>query len=135
MVEFAQTSIQPYLNVHSAMAPSFVPSGAHPGHEVRILFLMNASGVPQVWGVPIRGGQPTQMTFYAEAVRFVHCPPIGRGDRWIFGMDSGGSERTQIYLAEQNGSVIFDLSGHPDAVHLWGGWSPDGKRIAFSANR
>lgn len=131
----AATDIRRYLGIHSATAPTFSPPDPKGRSFDRVLFLMNATGVPQVWSVPVGGGWPTQLTFYSEAVRFVSCPPIGDGGRWIFGMDSGGNERTQLYLAERDGFEVIDLSGRPDAVHEWGGWSPDGKRIAFSANR
>ncbi len=129
MPESARTDFRRYLNIRSANAPSFSPDGKH------VAFLMNTTGVPQVWRVPVFGGWPEQLTFYDEAVRFVHFPPAGSSDRFIFGMDRGGSERTQIYLASKHGSVVVELSGHPDAIHEWGGWSMDGKRIAFSANR
>ncbi len=129
MNQTARTDIRRYLNIRSAYAPSLATD------RERLLFLMNTTGIPQVWGVSNRSSWPEQLTFYSEAVRFVHAAPRGFPDRWIFGMDTGGSERTQLYLAERDGAEITELSGHPDAIHEWGGWSSDGKRIAFSANR
>lgn len=129
MIESARSDIRRYLNIRSAHAPSISPSGK------QVAFLMNTTGVPQVWLVPVPGGWPEQCTFYDEAVRFVHYPPAGSDDRFIFGMDRGGSERTQLYLATRNGSDVIDLSGQPDSIHQWGGWSPNGRQISFSANR
>jgi dipeptidyl aminopeptidase/acylaminoacyl peptidase len=85
--------------------------------------------------MPVQGGWPEQVTFYDEAVRFVHYPPAGSNDRFLFGMDRGGSERAQLYLATQDGSEVTDLSREPDAIHQWGGWSPSSRLISFSANR
>jgi dipeptidyl aminopeptidase/acylaminoacyl peptidase len=129
MIDSARTDIRRYLNIRSANAPSISADGRS------VLFLMNTTGVPQVWRVPIDGGWPEQLTYYDEAVRFVHSPPVAADSRFIFGMDRGGSEKTQLYLSSGDGSEIVDLSGHPDAIHEWGGWSADGKRAAFSANR
>ncbi|MBI3464005.1 MAG: S9 family peptidase, partial [Planctomycetes bacterium] len=129
MKESARTDIRRYLNIRNATSPSFSPDGRS------VAFLMNTTGVPQVWRVAADGGWPEQLTFYDEAVRFVYYVPTGPAGRFIFGMDRGGSERAQLYLASANGSEVTDLSKHPDAIHEWGGWSHDGKRIAFSANR
>jgi dipeptidyl aminopeptidase/acylaminoacyl peptidase len=129
VIETARTDIRRYLNIRSAYAPSFSPDGKH------VAFLMNTTGVPQVWRVPVDGGWPEQLSFYDEAVRWLHYPPVGAADRFIFGMDRGGTERTQLYLATGSGSEVIDLSGNPEAIHEWGGWSPDGKRVSFSANR
>src|SRR3990172_6346669 len=121
MTETARTDIRRYLNIRSAMAPRFSPDGKS------VAYLMNTTGVPQVWRIPLDGGWPDQLTFYDEAVRSVHYPPTGPADRWIFAMDRGGSERTQLYLARGDGSHVQDLSGQPQAIHEWGGWSSDGK--------
>jgi dipeptidyl aminopeptidase/acylaminoacyl peptidase len=54
-------------------------------------------------------------------------------------MDRGGSERTQLFLLEEDGARTVPLTeGFPDAIHYpgaGGGWSPDGHQIAFAANR
>jgi dipeptidyl aminopeptidase/acylaminoacyl peptidase len=127
MQELARTDIRRFLNVRSAYWPSFAADGQS------IAFLSNITGTPQVWRVPIGGGWPEQVTFYSEAVRLVEHHPID--PRLVFAMDRGGSEKTQIYLATPDGSEIIDLSGAPDAIHQWGGWSHDAGMIAYSANR
>jgi dipeptidyl aminopeptidase/acylaminoacyl peptidase len=63
----------------------------------------------------------------------------------IFGMDVGGNERSQLYRLTGlgggmdyglgDGWVLDDLTRRPEAIHEFGGWSHDGQRIAFSANR
>ncbi len=129
MLETARTDIRRYLNIRSAYGPGFSADGGS------VAFLMNTTGVPQVWRVPVEGGWAEQLTFYDEAVRGVHYPPAGAADRFLFSMDRGGSERTQLYLATGDGAEVADLSREPQAIHEWGGWSPDAARIAFSSNR
>ena len=60
-------------------------------------------------------------------------------------MDTGGDERSQLYQVTGVGGgtdyglgegwIARDLTQRPDAIHEFGGWSHDGQRIAFSANR
>ena len=54
-------------------------------------------------------------------------------DRLLFGMDAGGNERSQLFLLEDG--EVTDLTSAPDAIHYPGGFSPDGKRIAYTATR
>jgi dipeptidyl aminopeptidase/acylaminoacyl peptidase len=130
-------SIKQFLNIRAAYGPSFSPDGRF------VAFLMNTTGVSQLWQVPVGGGWPTQMTFSRESVRGAHYNP--RSHRLIFGQDAGGNERNQLFLlggvgggtdhAVGDGWVIEDLTCHPKAVHNFGGWSHDGGHFAFSANR
>ena len=50
MTETARTDIRRYLNIRSAMAPRFSPDGKS------VAYLMNTTGVPQVWRIPLDGG-------------------------------------------------------------------------------
>src|SRR5262245_184716 len=121
-----------YLNIRSAYLPSFTYDGT------AVAFITNITGVPQVWQVPIQGGWPEQLTFSGERVSSISFAP-GR-DVGLFGMDVGGSERTQLFLLAERGAQIVPLTAdYPEAIHylsgVSGGWSPDGRRIAFAANR
>ncbi|HKB14703.1 MAG TPA: S9 family peptidase, partial [Planctomycetota bacterium] len=87
----------------------------------------------QIWKVPAEGGWPEQLTFFEERILAHEWSPAGD---WIaFEMDVGGNERGQIFVVSPDGSVVRDLTNRPDAVHRFGGWSKDGKRLAFSSNR
>ena len=117
-----------YLNIRSAYPPSFTPGGD------AIAFLTDITGVPQVWQVPSGGGWPEQLTFFADRVSFVEYARTT--DRAVIGMDVGGSERTQLYVLTAGGEQCIHLTPEaPDAIHTFGGWSRDGTKIAFSANR
>ncbi|MFC4449285.1 alpha/beta hydrolase family protein [Halorussus aquaticus] len=116
-----------YLNVRSANTPSFGPDGE------RLSFLMDTTGVPQVWRLDAPREWPRQLTFEEEAVSFASWSP--ERDELIFGMDQGGDERTQLFRLDGDGETITPLTDVPDAIHYWGGWNSDGSRFAFSSNR
>ncbi|WP_336329751.1 S9 family peptidase [Haloarcula sp. CGMCC 1.2071] len=114
-----------YLNVRSAYGSSFAPDGT-------LAFLMNTTGVAQLWSLTEPHGWPEQLTFYDDSVSFVDYSP--ERQELVFGMDEGGNERAQLYRLDADGRV-HELTGMPDAKHRWGGWSPDGERFAFASNR
>jgi dipeptidyl aminopeptidase/acylaminoacyl peptidase len=118
--------IERYLNVRGAGGASLGPDG-------RLAFLIDTTGVNQVWTLDEPGEWPTQRTFYDERVTFATYSP--ERPELIFGMDEGGNERAQFYRLDDDGSEVTNLTRHPDAKHNWGGWGPDGDRFAFSSNR
>ena len=123
----AKVSFDSYLNVRNAYAPSFDPSGE------RIAFLMDVTGVPQVWLIDAKGGWPRQLTYFGERVSLVSWSPTA--NRLLFAMDEGGSERHQLYLADlDGGGEIRALTDSPKVMHIFGGWSPDGESIAYASN-
>lgn len=132
-----QFPIDRYLNVRAATSPSFSPDGRF------VAYLSNTTGIPQVWLIPTTGGEPTQLTFGADAVRGVWFSPIRH--ELIFAMDAGGNEKTQLYrLFGVGGNTdhgigdgwdFENLTNEPNAIHSFGGWSHDGTKIAFAANR
>lgn len=116
-----------FLRVRSAAGGAFSPDG-------RLLaFLLNESGVAQVYRLDEPGGEPVQLTFFTDTVRSVHWSPDGQ--RLLFSMDAGGSERTQLYLMAPDGSDVRPLTSEPEVIHTFGCWAPDSRRIAFAANR
>jgi len=119
--------IERYLNVRRAYGASFGPDGD------RIGFLLDTTGVPQVWTLDAGGAWPEQRTFYDERVTFVSWSP--ERDELAFGMDEGGNERTQYYRLDADDGTITPLTATPEAKHRWGGWSHGGERFAFASNR
>jgi dipeptidyl aminopeptidase/acylaminoacyl peptidase len=128
--------IDRFLEVRAATGPTFSPDGRF------VAFLSNITGVAQLWQVPIEGGWPTQLTFGSESTRGVHYNPARH--LLVYSRDTGGDERTGLYLLRGLGNTdhglgdgwtSIDLTRQPKAIHSFGGWSHDGDRLAFSANR
>ncbi|MFB6122931.1 MAG: alpha/beta fold hydrolase, partial [Haloferacaceae archaeon] len=119
--------IERYLNVRSAHGASVSPDGE------TLSFLLDTTGVPQVWTLDDAGAWPEQRTFFDERVTFASWSP--ERAELAFGMDEGGDEREQLFRLVPGTGEITDLTRHPDAKHWWGGWSHDGDRFAFSSNR
>ncbi len=115
-----------YLNVRTATAPSFSPDGK------RLTYLSDVTGVPQVWSVPVEGDWPDQLTFYDERVGQASVAPDR--DEIVFTMDHGGDERFALYLLRRDGADIVPLTDRPAAIHQLGGWSHDGRSLAYAAN-
>lgn len=127
MCAMATYDFHRYLNVRSASAPSFGPDGD------RLTFLLNTTGVPQVWRLDGPLSWPTQLTYFEERVTFASWSP--ERDELIFGMDEGGDERAQLFRLDGGGETITNLTDVPDAKHRWGGWDGSGDRFAFTSNR
>jgi len=119
--------IERYLNVRSAHGASVGPDGD------RLAFLMDTTGVPQVWTLDAPGAWPEQRTFFDDRVTFATWSP--ERPELIVGRDRGGNEKETLYRLDVGDGSITDLTRHPDAKHRFGGWSPDGDRFAFAANR
>ena len=117
--------LERYLTVRRAYGASLGPDG-------RLAFLLDTTGVPQVWTLDEPQGWPTQRTFYDESVSFATFSPTR--PELVFGMDEGGNERMQLFRLDADGAIT-PLTALPEAKHRWGGWSSDGDQFAFASNR
>lgn len=122
-----QFSIEKYLNIRSAGAPSFSPDGK------RIAFLTNVSGTNQVWFVDANGGNPKQITNYDDNVSFVKWLSAGKG--LIFGKAIGGNENAQFFWLSDDGSNVKQLTNDEKTRHNFGAISKDGTRIFYTSNK
>jgi dipeptidyl aminopeptidase/acylaminoacyl peptidase len=114
-----------YLNARSATAPSLSPDGA------RVAYRTSVTGAPQIWVADTRTlSAPRQITF-GEPVTFHEWSPAGD---WIaYGVDRGGNEREGFYLISPDGTRERELLPPSESFRAWGGFSRDGRRIAYAA--
>ncbi|GAB3682719.1 S9 family peptidase [Salinarchaeum chitinilyticum] len=119
--------LERYLNVRSAYGGSWAPDGES------LAFLLDTTGVPQVWTIDEPGAWPVQRTTFEERVTFVDYSSTRA--ELVFGMDEGGNERAQLHRLDLEDGTIENCTRHPDAKHRWGGWDSDGDRFAFASNR
>ena len=114
-----------YLKIRAAHGATWSPDGR------RVAFLTDITGVTQAWELPVEGGWPEQLTFHEERVSGVHYSPTE--NKLLYSMDVGGNERSQLFLL--GGGEERNLTRVPEAIHYFGGFSPDGERIAYTATR
>jgi len=118
-------SVARFLNVRAAQLPRFSPDGRS------VAFVTDITGIQQLWQVPVDGGWPEQLTFSDDRVMLglyaYHSPDV------VFGMDSGGDERQQIFRLREG--VVTEIDVDPAVMHAIGVISPDDHRVAFSSNR
>jgi dipeptidyl aminopeptidase/acylaminoacyl peptidase len=113
--------------VGGCWSPSFSADG------LRLAFVSNLSGVPQVWMVPADGGWPEQVTSFDDPVGGVEWSPDGN---WLaFSLAPGGGMNTQVYLVRPDGKQLVRASDGGKANNVLGGWSRDGRELLLSSNR
>lgn len=117
-----------FLKVNSAFQ-----SQAVPGKEV-VTFLSKFNGFAELWKLNEKGEPEHVIETHDRVVSFTHSPT---GDRVAIGIDSGGNEKQQIFLfsTDDQEQKLQPLVESPDHFHYIGGWSPDGRHLAYSSNR
>ena len=116
-----------FVEIGAASAPSF-------SRDSQTLFHLLGSGLPQVWALDLASGADRQLASHDEKVALLRRAPTD--DRLIYGIDQGGDERQQLLLLDPRDTnpAPRPLTSRTDVIHDFGGWSPDGTRIAYAAN-
>ncbi|HXE61278.1 MAG TPA: S9 family peptidase [Gemmatimonadaceae bacterium] len=126
----ATPDIARFLAVRSATDASPSPDGQ------QVSYLTSTTGLPQVWAVSLASGYPGvpaphQLTFTENGVTAQSWSPAGG---WIFyAADRAGDERQGFYLVSPDGLEERVLLAPDSAYRVFGAWSPDGRRIAYSS--
>jgi dipeptidyl aminopeptidase/acylaminoacyl peptidase len=124
------SQVAPYLAIPSATTPAWFS-------DTRLAYLVDVSGVPQLWRIdlPDQGGsemsQPRPMTTFADRIGALFAAPCG--GRVVFGMDTGGDERQQLWTIGADDTPRA-LTADPGTIHTLGAVSSDGQRVAFANN-
>ena len=138
-----------YLNIRSATAPVFSPTAD------RVAFLSDITDNFQVWSIAVSatdgvpsaqsaasrdGNWPLQLTYLEHKVWEIYGTPAA--PHLLVVSDVGGNERQQFYLISNfglndQGQPVYDvrrLTKDDTAIHRFGAWSRDGRRLAFTSN-
>lgn len=126
--------ISRFLNVRSAAAPSLSPDGT------LLTFRTGLTGTPQIWTVPTSAADvltvgtwrplaPDQITFGEPVTQHVFSPA---GDAILYACDRAGNEREGYFLVTPNGTRERELLAPSDVFRVFGGFSHDGKFIAYA---
>lgn len=94
---------------------------------------MNLTGTFQVYGVKGPESWPDLLTDYQERISGVYASPTRPGV--IFTRDRGGNEYHQLHWLDTRTLQEKELTQEPDAVHLFGCFSPDGQHIAYTSTK
>ncbi|SEB85085.1 S9 family peptidase [Paenibacillus sp. GP183] len=120
-------SFKAYLDIGSAYSPKVVP------HKEQVTFLSKKTGIPQLWYWDAAESRSEQFNVMPDSVMDVSHSP--NGDKIVIGMDYKGNEKQQLYLIDNETRAVEELMIAPEYFHYLGGWSPCGKKIAWSSNR
>ena len=97
------------------------------------LFYLSGAGLSQIHALNLTTGTRRQLTAHDEKVAILRRAP--QDDRIVYGIDRGGDERQQLLLLDPAADApAVKLTDNLSVIHDWGGWSPDGTRIAFASN-
>jgi dipeptidyl aminopeptidase/acylaminoacyl peptidase len=119
-------TIEQFMNTTSVAGASFSPD------ESRILFSSNATGVFNVYTVPVAGGAPTPVT--ASTTDSTYAVSYFRGDdRILFTRDQGGNELNHLYVREKDGTER-DLTPGARLKAQFRVWTPAGDAFYVTTN-
>jgi dipeptidyl aminopeptidase/acylaminoacyl peptidase len=119
-------SAEAWAGIGGAGSPVFSRDGG------RIFHLRGAGGFMQVWVMDADGGQARQLSHHDEKVGLLRRAP--NDDRLVWTTDTGGDENHALWLLAPGETIPRALTHSPGAMHVFGGFSPDGARIAYAAN-
>src|SRR5438067_356371 len=119
--------IDRFLNIRSALGPSFAPDGRF------VSFLTNITGVSQLWQVPVSGGWPVQLTFTRETVHAGHYNRAhgwSPDDRWLLVSHDESSADQDLYVLDIENGKVRHLTPHRGRARYESPhWSADGRSI------
>lgn len=126
--KFQTYSLETLFDYKSVGSATFSPD------EKNIAYISNASGVHNIWTVPIKGGTPKQLTNETKnTILFVTwCP---KRDSLIYAQDEGGNENFHLYIMPAKGGPATDLTPGKEVRADFLEWSKDGNSFLYNCNK
>ncbi len=120
-------TLQQLLKVYTTYGASFSRD------EKAIAFVTDATGVFNIWTVPVEGGEPKQLTFENEnSIGGAWFSP--NTDEIVYMQDVGGNELYHIYIMPASGGKAVDIIADPQVRAVFLGWSHDGNSFLYQTN-
>jgi len=119
-------------SIEQFMATTSIGGASFSADEKRILYSSNASGIFNVYSMPVGGGEPTALTHSTLESNFAVGYFPG-DDRVLFTRDQGGNEQNHLYVRELDGSEK-DLTPGDKLKAGFAGWSADEKSFFVTSN-
>jgi len=117
-------------------APSLHPPqswGGKRGGGQTVVFISDRTGQPDVFSIPLMGGQPANLTQTSSAQEDT---PVFSPDGATIAFASDRDGDWNIYLMDADGANVRPaLSGYAGTDELHPAFTPDGLALAFSSNR
>ena len=125
--EFKTYPLETFFKYKSVGSATYSPD------EKIMAYISNASGVHNIWTVPISGGEPRQLTDdTVNTIIFVTwCP---NRDSLIYMQDKGGNENFHLYLMPAQGASATELTPGDSVVAQFLKWSYDGNSFLYMSN-
>ena len=114
------------------MATVSVRDASFSADETRILFSSNKTGVFNVYAVPVKGAEPTQLTHSTTDSTYA-ASYFPQDDRVLFTKDNGGNELAHLYVLSPAGKER-DITPGKSLTADFIGWSKDGARFFVTTN-
>ena len=97
-----------------------------------VAFSWNRSGTFEIFSAPLDGERIFQLTEANERSVWPRWSPDAK--QLAFLRDRGGDERFDIWLVDRDGEHERNLTNEPGVMHRDLAWSPDGTKLAYTAN-
>lgn len=114
-----------YFDRPSFSAPSYLS-------DSQIAFLDDRSGTKQASVVDLDTGDISSITNFSERLLSLSTSPAS--GRVVYGIDSGGNERQQIFTIPSSGAEPVRLTLNDNAIHEPGPMTSDGSYILYRSN-
>lgn len=121
-----QYPIADFLATTSMRDADFSPDG------MKILVSSDKTGVFNAWAVPVKGGEPVQLTRSTSNATYGRAW-YPKDERFIYTADQGGNERTHVFVQMPDGTSK-DVTPGDNLKADFAGWAHDEKSFFVTSN-
>ena len=118
--------------IEQFMATTRIGGASFNANETRVLFHSDASGIFNLYSVPVGGGAPVALTRSTTDSHYA-VSYFPQDDRVLYTRDQGGNELNHLYVRELDGSER-DLTPGDKLKADFEGWTTDGTGFYVSTN-